>query len=65
VTTTRSTQADLDDLRIKHARLSVAYADMLSRFIEKGHPGYEAVRTHWVQVATVVGWRKTYEEATS
>lgn len=58
-----ATEAELSDLRAKHARIVYAYAAMLSRF--RSSP--EDAPVAWAQAPRedVEGWHKTYRETTS
>lgn len=38
-------------------RLRAVLADVLGNFYEKGHPGYEGIRTGWVRVDQYARWQ--------
>jgi hypothetical protein len=65
------TQAQLDAERIaaaklsaEHARLRTTLGDALRAFTQRGRPGYEARRTHWVPAPAVAKWCETLAELT-
>lgn len=54
--------AERDQANLRAAKLRVVLASALRLFTEKGHPGYEALRAGWVEVATIEQWRRVFEE---
>lgn len=47
------------------AALESALTEMLRSFWQHGHPGYAALRTGWVNVATVDRWRDVLNTQTT
>lgn len=45
----------------REERLERALLDVLHQFHERGHPGYQAIRTGWVRVAKLDEWHKALE----
>lgn len=46
----------------REQRLEQALLNVLHQFHERGHPGYQAIRTGWVPVAKLDEWRKALEQ---
>jgi hypothetical protein len=46
----------------REERLEQALLNVLHQFHERGHPGYQAIRTGWVPVAKLDEWRKALEQ---
>lgn len=49
--------AELAALRAEADRLRGLLAEILGNFHEKGHPGYEGIRTGWVRVDQYARWQ--------
>jgi len=52
----------ITDLQARVKRLEQILSEVLASFGEAGHPGEPCLRSSWVNVSTIEGWRKTLAE---